>query len=60
MLVCKGIVYRHVVEVWLDIFLEEDLDYLEVETRIDKGGSKIGFDHVRQALHIIKLTIALT
>lgn len=55
MLVCKGIVYRHVVEIRLDIFLKESLDYVVVETRIDKCGSKIGFDHVRQALHIMSV-----
>lgn len=50
MLVCKGIVYRHIMEVWLYVMLEEGFNLLKSEIRVHKNRSQISFNHVWQTL----------
>lgn len=50
MLIRKSVVYQHIMEVWLNIFLEKALDHRVVKLGVNKYGSKIGFHHVGQAL----------
>lgn len=46
MLICKGVIYGHIMEVWLDVALKKSLDDFEIELRVHKYSSKVGFNHV--------------
>lgn len=50
MLISKSVVYRHIVEVRLDMFLEKGLNHHVIKLGVNKYCSKIGFHHVRQTL----------
>lgn len=50
MLICKGVVYRHIPKVGLHILFKERCDHLELEARIDEYRSDVSLNHVWQAL----------
>ena len=52
MIVRKRVVYVHVLEKTPDVCLEEAFDLFEVEFRVYKDSSDIGFDNVGKALKL--------
>ena len=58
MIVCKRVVYAHVLEKAPDVCLEETFDLLEVEFRVYEDSSNIGFDDVGKALKLSEHTIS--
>lgn len=50
MLVRKGIIYCHIMEVWLHKSLVKAFNHCEVETRVHETSAQVSFDHIGQAL----------
>ena len=46
MIVCKCIIYAHVLEEPADVRVEEALDFFIVELGVDENGAQVGFEHV--------------
>ena len=52
MIVCKRVVYVHILEKTSDVCLEEAFNLLEFEFRVYEHGSDVGFDNVSKALKL--------
>ena len=50
MIVGESIIDRHVFEEPADVSVEEALDFLVIELRIDKDGANVSFRYVREVL----------
>lgn len=47
MVVCEGIIDRHVFEKPTDLLVEETLDFCEIIFRVDEDGTDVSFDNIR-------------
>lgn len=52
MIVGKGIVDRHVFKEPPDVSVEEALDFLVIELRVDEHGADVSFRYVREVLQL--------
>ena len=52
MIVGEGIVDRHVFKEPTDVSVEEALDFLVIELRVDEHGADVSFRYVREVLQL--------